>query len=57
MLLAHLQISGIGKFPYLSVEQAGVDFGPVVVGQRVERTVRFGNHSVVAAHFTFPAHA
>ncbi|KXZ53757.1 hypothetical protein GPECTOR_6g674 [Gonium pectorale] len=46
------KISGIGKFPYLSVEQAGVDFGPVVVGQRVERTVRFGNHSVVAAHFT-----
>ncbi len=45
------QISGIGKFPYLSVEQAGVDFGAVVVGQRVERLVRFGNHSVVPAHF------
>jgi hypothetical protein len=46
------QVSGIGKFPYLSVEQAGVDFGPVVVGQRVERTVRFGNHSVVPANFS-----
>ncbi|GIL85005.1 hypothetical protein Vretimale_9849 [Volvox reticuliferus] len=46
------KISGIGKFPYLSVEQAGVDFGPVVVGQRVERVVRFGNHSMVPANFT-----
>ncbi|GLC34162.1 Cilia- and flagella-associated protein 65 [Pleodorina starrii] len=46
------KISGIGKFPYLSVEQAGVDFGPVVVGQRVERMVRFGNHSMVPANFT-----
>ncbi|GIL53686.1 hypothetical protein Vafri_9323 [Volvox africanus] len=46
------KISGIGKFPYLSVEQAGVDFGPVVVGQKVERVVRFGNHSMVSANFT-----
>ncbi len=45
------QISGIGKFPYLSVEHPSVDFGPVVVGTRCERVLRFGNHAVVPANF------
>lgn len=47
-----LQISGIGKFPYLSLEQPSIDFGSVLVGKTVERSFRFGNHSVVDANFT-----
>ncbi len=46
------QINGIGKFPYLSIEHSTVDFGNVLVGRTVERTFKFGNHSVVDAHFS-----
>jgi hypothetical protein len=51
-----LQIFGIGKFPYLSIENSSVDFGSVLVGKTAERTFRFGNHSMVDANFTV-AHA
>lgn len=46
------QILGIGKFPYVSIEQSSVDFGPVLVGKTVERSFRFGNHSPVNANFS-----
>ena len=47
-----LQISGIGKFPYLSLEQSSLDLGSVLVGKSVEHLLKFGNHSVVNANFT-----
>eukprot|EP00798_Chlamydomonas_sp_ICE-L_P020949 gene20949-27801_t len=49
---ALVQISGIGKFPYLSIEQPSIDFGNVVVGRSFDRTFCFGNHSVVNANFS-----
>lgn len=45
-------ISGIGKYPYLSIEQTLVDFGDVVVGKSAERMLRFGNHANVVANFS-----
>eukprot|EP00201_Polytomella_parva_P002062 CAMPEP_0175076276 /NCGR_PEP_ID=MMETSP0052_2-20121109/22612_1 /TAXON_ID=51329 ORGANISM="Polytomella parva, Strain SAG 63-3" /NCGR_SAMPLE_ID=MMETSP0052_2 /ASSEMBLY_ACC=CAM_ASM_000194 /LENGTH=531 /DNA_ID=CAMNT_0016345347 /DNA_START=36 /DNA_END=1628 /DNA_ORIENTATION=- len=50
--IAYCQIRGIAKFPYLSLEQTTVDFGEVVVGSKVHRTIRFGNHSPVPANFS-----
>lgn len=47
-----MQITGNGKFPYLSIETPSVDFGAMTVGTSRERMVRFGNHSAVAANFT-----
>ena len=35
------KISGIGKYPYLSIEQSLIDFGNVTVGKTVERTIRW----------------
>jgi hypothetical protein len=46
------QVSGIAKYPFLSLEHSSLDFGNVVVGKTVERTVRFGNHSPVVANFS-----
>lgn len=46
-----LQVNGIAKFPYLSLECQHVDLGTVVVGRTAETAVRFGNHSSVPAHF------
>jgi hypothetical protein len=46
-----LQITGSGKFPYLSLEQTAVDMGEVLVGSNAVAEVRFGNHSQVPAHF------
>lgn len=37
---AECRVSGIGKFPYLSIEQTSLDFGEVLVGKTVERTLR-----------------
>lgn len=48
----HLQINGMAKFPFLSLETGCLDFDSVVVGQMAERCVRFGNHSMVPAHFS-----
>ena len=46
------QIAGIGKFPYLTIEQPSVDFGNVLVGRSSDRVFRFGNHGVVNANFS-----
>ncbi|KAJ9506854.1 hypothetical protein QJQ45_029976, partial [Haematococcus lacustris] len=45
-------VTGIAKFPYLSLEQASLDFGSVLVGKSEQRTIRFANHSVVPANFS-----
>jgi hypothetical protein len=55
LLLLRLQINGMAKFPFLSLESSCVDFGSVVVGQTADASVRFGNHSAVPAHFSLAA--
>jgi hypothetical protein len=55
MLYLLLQINGMAKFPFLSLETSCLDFGSVVVGQTAEGSVRFGNLSAVPAHFRLDA--
>lgn len=50
-----LQVSGMAKFPFLSLESDCVEMGDVVVGQTAEAYVRFGNHSPVPANFFLAA--
>jgi hypothetical protein len=38
---AECNVTGIGKFPYLSIEQTSLDFGEVLVGKSVERALRW----------------
>ncbi|KAF5836871.1 hypothetical protein DUNSADRAFT_5310, partial [Dunaliella salina] len=49
---ASCSVSGIAKFPYLSMEVTTADFGEVLVGKSAEHILRFGNHSMVPANFT-----
>lgn len=50
-----VQVSGMAKFPFLSLETDCIDMGDVVVGQTVEAFVRFGNHSPVPGNFFLAA--
>lgn len=47
----HMRISGIAKFPYLSVESLQQDFGHVCLGTTQERIMRVTNHSPVIANY------
>lgn len=51
VILLLLQVSGMAKFPFLSLKADCVDLGDVVVGQTAETYIRFGNHSSVPANF------
>lgn len=55
VILTLLQVSGMAKFPFLSLEADCVDLGDVVVGQTAEAYIRFGNHSSVPANFFLAA--
>lgn len=48
----HLQVSGIGKYPFLALERADLQFGNVLVGEQVEQTVQLSNQGVLPADFT-----
>jgi hypothetical protein len=43
---AECSVTGIGKFPYLSIEQSSLDFGEVLVGKRVEKLIRWVGRKV-----------
>lgn len=47
----HLQVSGIGKYPFLALERADLQFGNVLVGEQVEQTVQLANQGLLAADF------
>eukprot|EP00240_Pyramimonas_obovata_P016412 CAMPEP_0118939228 /NCGR_PEP_ID=MMETSP1169-20130426/28321_1 /TAXON_ID=36882 /ORGANISM="Pyramimonas obovata, Strain CCMP722" /LENGTH=266 /DNA_ID=CAMNT_0006883433 /DNA_START=179 /DNA_END=975 /DNA_ORIENTATION=+ len=49
--IASVKISGIGKYPYISVEESKIDFGNVLVGKIVEKTFKLSNQSMVPATF------
>ena len=36
-------MSGIGKYPYICVEESQLDFGKVLVGKVVEKTFKLSN--------------
>eukprot|EP00759_Apiculatamorpha_spiralis_P059090 PhF_6_TR968/c0_g2_i1/m.1847 len=46
-----MKLSGIGKYPYISCPDTVVDFGTVLTGLRVEKTVVISNKSLVDATF------
>ena len=46
------QMSGIGKYPFLALDQSQLSFGKVLVGEQVEQTIRLTNQSLVPAEFT-----
>lgn len=48
----HIQVSGIGKYPFLALERADLQFGNVLVGEQVEQTVRLLNQGLLPADFT-----
>ncbi|KAK9812626.1 hypothetical protein WJX72_000839 [[Myrmecia] bisecta] len=50
-----LALTGIGKFPFLALEQTRLDFGDVLVGEAAEQLVRLSNHSAVPTTFTVEA--
>ena len=45
-------MSGIGKYPFLALERADLEFGNVLVGEQVEQTVRLSNQGLLPADFT-----
>lgn len=50
-----MAISGIGKFPHLSVDQALVAFGEVYTGRTAAKHVTLSNPSLVPANFQVPS--
>ena len=49
--MACMKVTGIGKYPFISLEQKAIDFGEIVVGQTRETYLRLSNHSLVPATF------
>ena len=47
----HIQVSGMGKYPFLALERADLQFGNVLVGEQVEQTVQLANQGLLAADF------
>lgn len=50
-----MRVSGIAKFPYLSVDATTLDFGPVCIGTTQQRILRVTNHSPVLANYAMVA--
>ena len=48
----HTQVSGVGKYPFLALERADLEFGNVLVGEQVEQSVRLSNQGLLPADFT-----
>lgn len=48
----HMQVSGIGKYPFLALERADLQFGNVLVGEQVEQSVQLSNQGLLPADFT-----
>lgn len=48
----HIQVTGIGKYPFLALERADLQFGNVLVGEQVEQTVQLRNQGLLPADFT-----
>ncbi len=48
----HIQVTGIGKYPFLAVERTDLQFGNVLVGEQVEQTVQLLNQGLLPAEFT-----
>lgn len=47
-----MQVSGIGKYPFLALERADLQFGNVLVGEQVEQSVQLSNQGLLPADFT-----
>ena len=45
-------MSGIGKYPFLALERADLQFGNVLVGEQVEQTLQLSNQGLLPADFT-----
>ena len=50
-LHAAVQMSGIGKYPFLALERSELRFGDVLVGEQVEQDVQLLNQGLVPADF------
>ena len=51
-------MSGIGKYPFLTLERNDLHFGDVLVGEQVKQTVQLANVGMVPADFAvMPAHS
>ena len=50
-LHAAVQVSGIGKYPFLALERSNLQFGDVLVGEHVEQAVQLLNQGLVPADF------
>ena len=50
-LHAAVQVSGVGKYPFLALERSQLQFGDVLVGEQVEQAVQLLNQGLVPADF------
>ena len=50
-LHAAVQVSGIGKYPFLALERCELQFGDVLLGEQVEQAVQLLNQGLVPADF------
>ena len=51
------QVSGIGKYTFLSLKDSDLRFGDVLVGEQVQQSVQLLNQGMVPADFAImPAH-
>ncbi len=50
-LHAAVQVSGIGKYPFLALERNELQFGDVLVGEQVEQAAQLLNQGLVPADF------
>ena len=44
-------MSGIGKYPFLSLERSNLCFGEVLVGEQVQQSVQLLNQGLVPAEY------
>ncbi|KAK3287418.1 hypothetical protein CYMTET_5071, partial [Cymbomonas tetramitiformis] len=51
-IAAVMQVSGIGKYPYISTAEQNLQFGEVLIGKAVDKTIRLTNQSMVPAYYT-----
>lgn len=47
-----MQVSGIGKYPFLALQRSKLQFAQVLVGEQVEQTVQLLNQGLVPADFS-----
>ena len=53
-----MQVSGIGKYPFLTLDRNDLRFGDVLVGEQVKQSVQLANVGMVPADFAImPAHS